>query len=102
MSAAEHSLWRPNVAAIIMDDAGQILLGGQPQRSDHWHFPQGGITPGESPQQALHRELREEVGLSRFTILAEYAGLRYEYRRKNDSEYRRNPLRYRTLYRPSQ
>lgn len=30
-----------------------------------WQFPQGGINPGESPEQAMYRELFEEVGLSR-------------------------------------
>lgn len=84
MSAAEHSLWRPNVAAIVTDDAGQILLAGRPERSQRWHFPQGGIKPGESATEALRRELREEVGLCRYTILAAYPGLRYEYRRKNE------------------
>ena len=30
-----------------------------------WQFPQGGSNPGESPEQAMYRELFEEVGLSR-------------------------------------
>jgi putative (di)nucleoside polyphosphate hydrolase len=30
---------------------------------DAWQFPQGGINPDESPQQAMYRELREEIGL---------------------------------------
>jgi putative (di)nucleoside polyphosphate hydrolase len=29
-----------------------------------WQFPQGGMQPGESPEQALYRELGEEVGLA--------------------------------------
>ena len=29
-----------------------------------WQFPQGGINPGEAPEQAMYRELYEEVGLS--------------------------------------
>jgi len=28
-----------------------------------WQFPQGGIKPGESPEQAMYRELQEETGL---------------------------------------
>lgn len=88
MSHTSPSLWRHNVAAIITDDEGNILLGGNPQRSDHWHLPQGGVKSGESSRQALHRELQEEVGLQRYTILAEYAGLRYEYRHKNEKSKR--------------
>jgi len=48
---------------MIANDRGQLLwarrIGGQ----DAWQFPQGGINEGESPEQALYRELKEEVGL---------------------------------------
>lgn len=85
MSEPSDSLWRPNVAAIIMDAAGQILLGAT---AKHLHFPQGGIKPGESGAEAVLREIREEVGLSHCSIVAEYPGLRYPYRHKNKkSEY---------------
>ena len=56
--------FRPNVGIMIANDSGQLLwarrIGGQ----DAWQFPQGGINEGESPEQALYRELKEEVGLS--------------------------------------
>lgn len=71
-----------NVAAIIVDDAGNILLG-KPGQGKKLHFPQGGVKSNESLQEALLREVREEVGLHHCHILAEYAGLRYFYRRKN-------------------
>lgn len=71
-----------NVAAIIMDDGGHVLLG-VPGRGTHLHFPQGGVKNGESADDALLREVREEVGLSGCRILAVYPGLRYAYRRKN-------------------
>lgn len=88
MSTTEHYLWRHNVAAIITDDEGNILLGGSPEHDSHWHFPQGGVKEGECAREALQRELREEVGLRRYRVLAEYPGLRYEYRRKNEKSKR--------------
>lgn len=88
MSDADPHLWRRNVAAILMDDEGNILLGGTPEKNTRWHFPQGGVKAGESDREAMLRELREEVGLHRCRILATYAGLRYEYRRKNKKSHR--------------
>lgn len=51
----------PAVAAIIHDEAGRILL----QRSTHneWSLPAGAIDLGESPAQAVVREVWEETGL---------------------------------------
>nr|WP_040482329.1 RNA pyrophosphohydrolase [Luminiphilus syltensis] len=72
--------FRPNVGMIIANDAGQVLWGKRIAGRDSWQFPQGGIHPGESPEQAMYRELDEEVGLSRdqVRILATTRGwLRY-------------------------
>jgi len=55
--------FRPNVGIVLARGDGAVLwarrLGGQ----DAWQFPQGGIKQHESPEQALYRELQEEVGL---------------------------------------
>lgn len=53
------------VAAVILDDRGQVLaLKCAEDRFDGgWEFPGGKIEPGESPQQALFREIHEELGL---------------------------------------
>jgi 8-oxo-dGTP pyrophosphatase MutT (NUDIX family) len=52
----------PSVAAIIRNQAGQILFL---VRSDNglWDLPAGAIDPGETPAQAIVREVREETGL---------------------------------------
>ena len=54
--------FRANVAMVISDGLGKLFwakrLGQQA-----WQFPQGGIKRGESPEQAMYRELHEEVGL---------------------------------------
>jgi len=52
----------PSVAALIRNEAGQILFL---VRSDNglWDLPAGAIDPGETPAQAVVREVREETGL---------------------------------------
>ena len=54
--------FRANVGIVLMRGDGEVLLGG---RSDGrgWQFPQGGMRRDETPEEALYRELREEVGL---------------------------------------
>lgn len=54
--------FRPNVGIILADGAGRLLWARRIGQ-DAWQFPQGGINPNESHQEALFRELREEVGL---------------------------------------
>ncbi len=50
-----------SVAAMVRNDQGQILLVKSPWRG--WEYPGGLIEPGETFQQALRREIREEAGV---------------------------------------
>ncbi|MFY9261405.1 MAG: RNA pyrophosphohydrolase [Gallionella sp.] len=54
--------YRPNVGIIITNDRNQVFWGKR-VRQHAWQFPQGGIQHGENPEQAMYRELHEEVGL---------------------------------------
>jgi putative (di)nucleoside polyphosphate hydrolase len=54
--------FRPNVGIILANDRGRLLWARR-RGQDAWQFPQGGISEGESPEDALFRELHEEVGL---------------------------------------
>jgi putative (di)nucleoside polyphosphate hydrolase len=54
--------YRPNVGIILCNGCGQVFWGRRTGRNG-WQFPQGGVKRHESAEQALFRELREEVGL---------------------------------------
>lgn len=56
--------YRPNVAAILRRRDGKILIGERSDVPGCWQFPQGGLKPPETPEQALSRELMEEIGLA--------------------------------------
>lgn len=55
--------FRANVGIILCNDDGKLLLAGR-VGSKGWQFPQGGMLLGESAEEAMFRELHEEVGLS--------------------------------------
>ncbi|WP_028452538.1 RNA pyrophosphohydrolase [Chitinilyticum aquatile] len=54
--------YRPNVGIVILNRQNQVFWGKR-VREHSWQFPQGGIKHGETPEQAMYRELAEEVGL---------------------------------------
>ncbi|NIC40269.1 RNA pyrophosphohydrolase [Aquabacterium sp. A08] len=54
--------FRPNVGIILLNQKNQVFWGKR-IRTHSWQFPQGGIDRGETPEQAMYRELHEEVGL---------------------------------------
>lgn len=55
--------FRPNVGIVLLGEDKQVLWAKRVGQ-DAWQFPQGGIQRGESPEQALFRELHEELGLT--------------------------------------
>ncbi len=54
--------YRPNVGIIVVNQKNQVFWGKR-IRTHSWQFPQGGIDRGENPEQAMFRELYEELGL---------------------------------------
>ena len=54
--------YRPNVGIVLLNARNEVFWGKRVGQHS-WQFPQGGIQHGESPEQAMYRELQEEVGL---------------------------------------
>jgi len=54
--------YRPNVGIILLNHRNEVFWGKRVKQHS-WQFPQGGIKHGESPEQAMFRELYEEIGL---------------------------------------
>jgi len=54
------------VAAALIDADGRVLLAQRPEGkhlAGYWEFPGGKVEPGETPLQALQREVIEEIGV---------------------------------------
>ena len=62
-AAPKRTLW---VCAAVLIEDGKVMLTQRPAGSNHagaWEFPGGKIEPGETPRDALVRELQEELAL---------------------------------------
>ncbi|MCI4407195.1 MAG: RNA pyrophosphohydrolase [Sulfuricurvum sp.] len=73
---SQEKIYRPNVAAIIVSsnypDQKEIFIAERNDMKGVWQFPQGGIDAGETPEEALFRELKEEIGTKKVEIIAQY------------------------------
>jgi putative (di)nucleoside polyphosphate hydrolase len=74
-------LYRPNVAAIILNMDNMMLVAQRSGLRSAWQFPQGGVDAGEGWDEALFREVEEEVGLKPdlIQILDRKSGYRYDF-----------------------
>ena len=55
--------FRINIGIVLSTDEGRLFLGRR-ARGRGWQFPQGGVARGETLEESLFRELREEIGLA--------------------------------------
>ncbi len=69
-SGATLTPLRPNVAICVINLKNEILLIQHKNRPHHWQFPQGGIEFNETNKDAAKRELKEELGLTKFKFLS--------------------------------
>jgi putative (di)nucleoside polyphosphate hydrolase len=56
--------YRPNVGIVLANPRNEVFWGKRVHQHA-WQFPQGGIKHGETPVDAMYRELGEEIGLQR-------------------------------------
>ncbi|MCX6130934.1 MAG: RNA pyrophosphohydrolase [Proteobacteria bacterium] len=72
--------FRDCVVAVICHSDGSLLAGERADQLGAWQLPQGGMDPGESPEQTLLRELKEEIGTNSIRIIQKLSGLiRYDF-----------------------
>ncbi len=62
--------YRKGVGAVIFNCDGLVLAAERLGEPGAWQFPQGGLSKGEKPRQAVIREVIEEIGTDRVEILA--------------------------------
>lgn len=76
MQEAVQKNYRPNVACILLSNnypnICEFFIAQRRDLKGIWQFPQGGIDEGESPKDALFRELKEEIGTNNIEIIAEH------------------------------
>ena len=65
---------------VLSNAAGEVLVAERTEPRGSWQFPQGGIDAGESPEEALRREIFEELGLLEFDVISRAKEtVRYEF-----------------------
>jgi putative (di)nucleoside polyphosphate hydrolase len=69
-SPAAELPYRRGVGALLFNDQGLVFVARRLDTLDAWQLPQGGIHKGETPRQAVFRELVEEIGTDRAEVLA--------------------------------
>lgn len=88
MSLTEHEVtqlsaglpYRHSVGICLFNPQGLVLIAERRDRRGSWQMPQGGIQKGEAPQVALFREMKEEIGTDKASIIGRApAPLRYEF-----------------------
>ena len=98
MTNARESDTRPYrrcVGALLINRQGLVFVGARSDSSeDAWQMPQGGLRKRETPEEAVFRELKEEIGTDKAAILAE-SGSWLSYDLPTEASYRKWKGRYR-------
>lgn len=86
--------YRINIGIVLTNSDNRLFWGRRRNQAHAWQFPQGGVRPRESLQQALYRELFEEIGLEpqHVTMLAMSKGWRVYHLPKKYRRYDSKPV----------
>ena len=60
----DHNGFRLNVGIVLVNHEGKLFWGKR-AKAGGWQFPQGGVNPYETLEEAMYRELTEEIGLTK-------------------------------------
>lgn len=63
------NVFRANVGAVIINDAGYVLAFERLKIKGAWQFPQGGLNEHEEPLEAIYREISEETNISKEKLI---------------------------------
>jgi putative (di)nucleoside polyphosphate hydrolase len=75
MSKPSTLPYRSGVGVMLLNDAQKVFVAKRiDMTSEAWQMPQGGIDEGETPEIAVMRELGEEIGCTKATIIAQSKG----------------------------
>lgn len=66
------------MGAFLVNKEKKVFMAERVSPKGAWQMPQGGIDDGETPKQALLRELKEEIGTNNVKILGETQKLYYD------------------------
>ena len=76
MTEKEGLPYRPCVGVMVLNTEGRVFVGRRADREREpegkgtwWQMPQGGLDPGEDPEEAARRELAEETGIRSVRML---------------------------------
>lgn len=71
--------YRKGVGAIILNNKKQVFMAERLDKKDAWQLPQGGIESNENEEQAIFRELLEEIGTNNVEILYKLPMMHYNF-----------------------
>ncbi len=63
--------YRKNVSCVVFKKDKFLVVQGDDWEDDYWKFPQGGVNEGEKLEDTAKRELLEELGIDKFTIIGQ-------------------------------
>ena len=61
--------YRPCVGIALLNKENKVFVAERVDLPGSWQMPQGGIDPGELPEEAAMRELKEEIGTDHAEII---------------------------------